>query len=279
MIRAAIGPYPISDMSIEREKPAAAVIDGKLYVTGGWRLRTPPVRALEIYDPVLDTWTPGAQIPKAYGASTGVNLNGKFYVIGGCDDDCLRLLRAVRYTIPQPTPGPLRRTTGADFVDRLRSDRRPALLRGSVRSANGASLHTYVYDPGLDAWSPLADMPKSFWGMSYVASGQSLYLSGGVSDGNTLTNEGIAYDVTGDSWSPDCQFESCSFPRRQRVRILQNRRWRPESCLRPTLKSIRASRIAAIQSIFPGSVRRRTPAPWPRIPGSNPWMSLSMPRS
>ncbi len=46
------------------------------------------VKTLEIYDPVSNSWDTGATIPKAYGASTGVNLNGKFYVIGGCVAEC-----------------------------------------------------------------------------------------------------------------------------------------------------------------------------------------------
>jgi hypothetical protein len=69
-------------------------------------------------------------------------------------------------------------------------------------AAEETSAHTFVYDPGADSWSPLADLPIDLWGMGYSAANGTLLVSGGVTDGfNTITNQGFAYDPGSDSWT------------------------------------------------------------------------------
>jgi uncharacterized repeat protein (TIGR01451 family) len=75
---------------------------------------------------------------------------------------------------------------------------------GGVSDQLGESLHTFVYDPGADTWSSLADMLQTQWGMGYVAANGLLYISGGVTDNfATVTNETFAYDPATDTWTPD----------------------------------------------------------------------------
>jgi N-acetylneuraminic acid mutarotase len=59
---------------------AAAVINGKFYVAGGFAGFDTPVTALDVYDPATNTWRTLASIPKGGGAS-GASLNGLFYVV------------------------------------------------------------------------------------------------------------------------------------------------------------------------------------------------------
>ncbi len=47
-------------MTIERDKPVAVAINGKLYVTGGWAFSGDPDGSLDIYDPSGDAWSGGA---------------------------------------------------------------------------------------------------------------------------------------------------------------------------------------------------------------------------
>jgi N-acetylneuraminic acid mutarotase len=58
---------------------AAAVIDGKFYVAGGFNNFT-PVADLDVYDPATNTWSTLAPVPTAGGA-TGAVLGGQFYVV------------------------------------------------------------------------------------------------------------------------------------------------------------------------------------------------------
>jgi N-acetylneuraminic acid mutarotase len=59
---------------------AAAVIDGKFYVAGGFAGFGSAVTALDVYDPATNGWRTLASIPKGGGAS-GAGLNGQFYVV------------------------------------------------------------------------------------------------------------------------------------------------------------------------------------------------------
>jgi Kelch motif len=60
---------------------AAAVIDGKLYVAGGFN-GFDPVTALDVYDPSVNTWRTLAPIPQA-GSAIGAALQGKLHVLVG----------------------------------------------------------------------------------------------------------------------------------------------------------------------------------------------------
>ena len=82
-------------MPTARHRHAAVVLDGKIYVTGGF---TSPHQAfgvadgeesnaVEAYDPVADTWTTLASLskPRLYHASAVVD--GKLYIFGGYSSD------------------------------------------------------------------------------------------------------------------------------------------------------------------------------------------------
>ena len=68
-------------MPTARDSHAAAVLDGKIYVTGG--IPSECADALEVYDPAADTWTTLASMiqSRAYHASAVVK--GKLWVFGG----------------------------------------------------------------------------------------------------------------------------------------------------------------------------------------------------
>ena len=74
-------------MPTPRGQAVAGVIDGILYVAGGYVPFTGAVATLEAYDPVANTWTVKAPMPAArYGAVAGV-VNGILYVAGGMVGD------------------------------------------------------------------------------------------------------------------------------------------------------------------------------------------------
>jgi carboxypeptidase family protein len=65
----------------------------------------------------------------------------------------------------------------------------------------GSVVHSYVYDPGSDSWSSMADMPVGLWGSGYTAAEGKLLVSGGVTNNNsTITNQGFSLDPTSNTW-------------------------------------------------------------------------------
>ena len=69
-------------MPTARHGAVASVMDGKLYVAGGWA-GVSPVPTLEAYDPVANTWAARADMPTARGGAGAGVVNGVLYVVGG----------------------------------------------------------------------------------------------------------------------------------------------------------------------------------------------------
>ena len=60
---------------------AAAVLDGKLYVTGGLGASGEGISALDVYDPATNTWSTLAPVPGGGSPRAGAALQGQFFVI------------------------------------------------------------------------------------------------------------------------------------------------------------------------------------------------------
>jgi subtilisin family serine protease/N-acetylneuraminic acid mutarotase len=192
-------------MAWERARPAAAYINGRIYVVGGWWTSGQPVDTLEIYNPAADSWTTGAPVPVAFASSAVGVVDETMYVVGGCS-------------------GPTGSTCGHDdvFAYETATDtwRRVADYPEAVSYAacggignklycaggtwaTGNTNKAYVYDPEADDWAPIADMPLDLFASGYTAANGRFLLSGGaVNGGAAITNEGIAYDPAADEWSP-----------------------------------------------------------------------------
>jgi hypothetical protein len=61
----------------------AGVIDGKLYVAGGYNAADGSADKLDIYDPATNRWSSGRPLPSARSGAGAAVLGGKLYVIGG----------------------------------------------------------------------------------------------------------------------------------------------------------------------------------------------------
>ena len=70
-------------MPSSRERMAVGVIDGKLYVAGGFTSCCAPQTTLDIYDQEFDTWMTAAPLPVGKDFPVGGVIDGKFYVATG----------------------------------------------------------------------------------------------------------------------------------------------------------------------------------------------------
>lgn len=81
-------------MTQRRQNAAVAILNGKIYVMGGYKDRC--LKSVECYDPIIDEWTTVASMNQSRrGAQAGVAA-GTLYVVGGYDG-CYRVPRIERY--------------------------------------------------------------------------------------------------------------------------------------------------------------------------------------
>jgi N-acetylneuraminic acid mutarotase len=142
---------------------AAAAINGKLYVVGGWKegmIGADAFSILEVYDPATDSWTTGAPMPTPrFDLAAGV-IDGKLYAVGG-------------FYCPN----------------------------GYCPITGGRQTALEVYDPATDTWTLKAPMsvPRNRLAAGVVDG--KLYAIGGYTGSSTTVVEG--YDPATDSWTTD----------------------------------------------------------------------------
>jgi N-acetylneuraminic acid mutarotase len=189
-----------------RDNPAMAVLNGKIYATGGWGTSGTPDAKTEVFDPAANAWTIAAVNPDPLAGSGVAVVGGKMYVVGGCKQTC----GATDVMVYDPATDSWSR--GATYPEPVAFESCGAIF-GELYCAGGvddgayntrsSTRHTYVYDPRSHSWSRVADLPIDLWGAAYTTSGGRLLVSGGVTqDSTAATNQGFSYDPASDAWTP-----------------------------------------------------------------------------
>jgi N-acetylneuraminic acid mutarotase len=183
------------------QAPGHGIINGKLYIAGGWAPDGTVDPKLEIYDVAGNTWTTGASDPAPYAGAGSAVLDGKLYLIGGCGASTCGTTDASVYNPATDAwsqiaayPESIAWTSCAGISGKL-------YCAGGTDNNGDNIHHAYVYDPSANAWSALPDMPIPLWGAAYAGANGMLVISSGVTTGSTLTNQGVAYDPQTDTWS------------------------------------------------------------------------------
>jgi N-acetylneuraminic acid mutarotase len=192
-----------ADMTLGRDYPQAAFLDGKLYVAGGWLANGDVSATTEVYDPATDTWTFGPDMPTGVAAAAVAVLDNRMYVVGGCTTDACGTT-----TVQVYDPAGTGWETAAAYPEPVSFEGCGTITAklycaGGTSDAHGASRNVYAYDPGTDRWTQVAGMPYGDqWAAAYSAADGKLLMIGGVIDHSSLmTNQGWAYDPGTDSWA------------------------------------------------------------------------------
>jgi N-acetylneuraminic acid mutarotase len=72
-----------ADMPTSRDNLAASVVNGKIYVIGGWNEDYKQCAIVEEYDPEMDTWRKMPDMPTVRSWPSSSVVDGKIYVMGG----------------------------------------------------------------------------------------------------------------------------------------------------------------------------------------------------
>jgi len=190
------------DLPVRVQEIAAVVVDGKIWVAGGFEGSTSVVATVRIFDPASGAWSEGPALPFPRHHLMLVALGSDLYALGGMRDlsfeslDTGWVLEAGAddwlsiATLPEP------RSAGIAAA----IDGRIYLAAGQTRGGVLAE-DTLVYDPATDEWTraraigaPREHLAGFAWdGELWAVGGRELTLS-------TNTSSVEIYDPVSDAW-------------------------------------------------------------------------------
>ena len=180
--------------------PAAALLDGRIYVIGGFGTTTNVATAdVHVYDLATRTWSDAAPLPAARGGHAAVVLDGKIHVVGGGNDVSTLDLHSVydpaRNGWTEAAPLPQAKGSPAAVV-----------LDGKLWAIGGRSGpddygDVDVYDAAADSWSAEPSIPPRGTHGAAVLD-DAIYLFGGESQARGAALAGVLRLEPGaDEWT------------------------------------------------------------------------------
>ena len=181
-----------------RTRMGASVVNGKVYITGGYRNTGGGADHLEIYDPATDTWQNGAKLFEARWLLTSAAVNGKVYIFGGFVKP--RLLEVVEEYDPATNqwskkadlPNPRQELSHSSPV----VDGKVYVMGGN--DLNGTLASVDVYDAATDTWEKGKKMPTIRESLATVQVKGKIYAIGGWGPGGKLL--ATVEEFTPDGW-------------------------------------------------------------------------------
>ncbi|MBI4324658.1 MAG: hypothetical protein HY674_05285 [Chloroflexi bacterium] len=189
-------------MPTPRNRAAAGVIEGKLYVAGGNGAGNLITAILEVYDPATDIWSTRQPMPTALTHLGGAVLNGKLYVLGGHTGSSHANTVFVyeptsnTWTSKAPMPVGLSSVMAAVINDRI-------YLEGVEFDG---TYHFLIYNSASDTWTHKLTVPRSpptnfGIGASVGAINGKFYAAGGHVSGQINGLDVLrVYDPVADTW-------------------------------------------------------------------------------
>jgi N-acetylneuraminic acid mutarotase len=214
----------LAPMPTKRGSPVAVTVGDKMYVIGG--ATTPPnqnepsvlptrphvtVGTVEEYDPATDTWRSRTSMPTPRNHATAGVVNGKVYVIGG--RIAAAFIGVASNTDVVEEYDPASDTWGAvrARMPSPRSAMASGVYNGKIYVTGGegqtsVAMMTFraleAYDPAVNRWTVLPNMPISRHGLAGGVVGNRLHMvSGDVQSAGTgvhvHTDSHDAYEIEG----------------------------------------------------------------------------------
>ncbi len=189
-----------------RRALAAAMLDGRVYASGGWSGEVTQLATVEVRDPNSGRWRASPPMAVARSQHGMIAADGKLWVVGGWSATA-GLVPTVETWRPDapawttvthlPTP---RREPAVAVLGRW------IVVAGGFNGINDGDMEGYsdrveAYDLDSGQWRTLAPLPTPRRGLTMVAFGNMLYaLDGFAGDGGYL-NRVERYDPRADRWT------------------------------------------------------------------------------
>lgn len=192
----------LADMPSRRyDGNGAAVIDGQLYVAGGWTRHPPyPHSSLFVYDPPSNTWSTKARMSHLSACGATGAIGGKLYVLTACNGFSGYSREfdvydpAIDSWSSSPSPSnshgnPAFGVVGGDLV-----------VAGGFDAKGKLEGTTEAYDPKSNSWRTLSPEPQPVFSAASAAVGSRLIVIGGNNGTGAVASVQV-YDRYTDSWS------------------------------------------------------------------------------
>jgi photosystem II stability/assembly factor-like uncharacterized protein/N-acetylneuraminic acid mutarotase len=186
-------------MPTPRQETTPAVLNGKIYLPGGFNSSAQAVTTVEAYDPVTNTWSTPPPLPEIlhhYGLAT---VGGRMYLLGGYTGNSFTPTNRAYVFIPDSNlwrrianmPVARGAHSAVEFNGRI-------YLFGGITNL-GDSRRTDVYDPATDTYANLAQMPTAREHLAAARIDSLIYIVGGRI-GATNNNVLEAYSPATNIW-------------------------------------------------------------------------------
>ncbi|HEX2808159.1 MAG TPA: kelch repeat-containing protein, partial [Kineosporiaceae bacterium] len=184
------------------QQVGTAVLDGRIWVIGGLANGVATAKTL-IYDPAIQTWTPGPDLPLPLHHAMAVNYQGELVVIGGFIAQGTQLTAITSNQVYRLRDGlhweswsPLHHARGAGAAGVIGN--RIVVVGGAAGGLLVPS--TEIFDG--TSWHDGAPVPIPGDHLAAVSDGSALYAVGGRNLTANLNSAALhRYDLAGDRWT------------------------------------------------------------------------------
>jgi N-acetylneuraminic acid mutarotase len=191
---------PIMDARIARDAAATTQVDGTIWIYGGIRADGAVTGRHEGYDPVIDTWKSGDDLPVPVQHAMAVTWQGNPVVLGGwktagtnkaATDQVWRVINGHWVELPHMLQ-PRAAAAAAVVGDRI-------IVAGGLDENRALLSTTEIFDG--NSWSLGAPIPTPRHMLAAASDGKLVYTVGGAdTDSDLATVE--AYDLAANAWAP-----------------------------------------------------------------------------
>jgi N-acetylneuraminic acid mutarotase len=205
-----------TDIPTVRGFTSGTVVDGKIYVIGGFPSHYSVTPVNEMYDPIVDTWTRMADMPSARCAHATCTYNGKIYAFGGVSPDGYSSAKNNVYVYDPQTDT---WTQKADmpyanaFCGIVVVNETIYLIGGTTKLFSPPISTVMAYEPVTESWTQKADMPTARASLSACVVDGKIYTFGGA-DQNLRTyayTSVESYDPSTNTWTTKTDMPTSRF--------------------------------------------------------------------
>ncbi len=188
-------------MPTKRHGVSSAVFNGKIYVFGGWDLKT-----VEEYDPITDSWNAKSPMPNVHAYSGAILIENRIYVIGGNEEGGpIDVYDPFNDTWTSKEPMPFKRRAFCvaavnDKIYIIGGSSHPPFDPDENESYYYDDEHVLEYNPFNESWTKKAQIPVKNQHAGISVFQNKIYFIGGAL-GGAFGNSLQIYDPLNDNWT------------------------------------------------------------------------------